>query len=106
MERRTCCDSMTLQKNWKSDGMKDWVLFVIAQLIYNINKNFRRLGASAEARSDDNIFKHAQKTRCVVVTVDGNFVKRLRAEGLDVITFGSADKANIIHNKLKEKFDK
>ena len=58
------------------------------------------LGASKEARSDDNIFKYAQKTKCIVVTVDGDFVERLKAEGLDVITFGAADKANIIDKKL------
>ncbi len=64
-----------------------------------------KLGASTEARADDNIFKHAKKTRCVVVTVDGDFVERLRAEGLVVITLGSAEKANIVDMKLKEKFD-
>ncbi len=64
-----------------------------------------KLGASTEARADDNIFKHAQKTRCVVVTVDGDFVERLRAEGLVVITLGSAEKANIVDMKLKEKFN-
>lgn len=63
----------------------------------------KQLGASTEARSDDNIFKYAQKTKCFVVTVDGAFVERLKAEGLDVITLGSADKANIIDMKLRER---
>ncbi len=88
------------------DVMYEDLVEILIDKGWNTKTVTKELGASAEARSDDNIFKHAQKTRCVVVTVDGNFVKRLRAEGLDVITFGSADKANIIHNKLKEKFDK
>jgi len=62
----------------------------------------KQLSSSTEARADDNIFKYAQKTKCVVVTVDGDFVERLKAEGLDVITLGSADKANIIDEKLRK----
>ncbi len=29
---------MTSQNHWKSNGMEDWILFVIAQLIYLIQK--------------------------------------------------------------------
>jgi len=64
-----------------------------------------KLGASKEERADDNIFKHAQKTRCVLVTVDRGFVQRLRAEGLVVITLDAADKADIVDKKLKEKLE-
>ena len=73
---------------------------------WNATTVTKQLGASKEARADDNIFNYAQKTRCVVVTVDGDFVERLKAEGLDVITFGAADKANIVDKKLREKFEK
>lgn len=72
---------------------------------WNTKTVTRELGASKEARSDDNIFKYAQKTKCVVVTDDDGFVQRLKAAGLDAITFDSADKAKIVDKKLREKFD-
>jgi len=72
---------------------------------WNAKTVTRELGASKEARSDDNIFKYAQKTKCVVVTDDDDFVQRLKAAGLDAITFDSADKAKIVDKKLREKFD-
>ena len=34
MERRIHHNSMTSKNNYKSNGMKSWILFVIAQLIY------------------------------------------------------------------------
>ena len=37
------------------------------------------------------------------VTVDGKFVIRLRAEGIVVITLDTADKADSVVKKLKEK---
>jgi len=46
-----------------------------------------------------------KKTRCILVTVDRGFVERLRAEGLIVITLGSAEKANIVDMKLREKLE-
>ncbi len=64
------------------DVMYEDLVEILIDKGWNTKTVTKELGASAEARSDDNIFKHAQKTRCVVVTVDGNFVKRLRAEGL------------------------
>ncbi len=87
------------------DVMYEDLVEILIDKGWNAKTVTNELGASTEARSDDNIFKYAQKTRCVLVTVDRGFVERLRADGLDVITFGAADKANIIHNKLKEKFD-
>ena len=72
---------------------------------WNTKTVTRELGASKEARSDDNIFKYAQKTKCVVVTDDDDFVQRLKAAGLDAITLDSADKAKIVDKKLREKFD-
>jgi len=87
------------------DVMYEDLVKILRDKGWNAKTVTKELGASTEARSDDSIFKYAQKTRCVIVTIDGDFVERLRAEGLDVITFGSADKANIIHNKLKERFE-
>ena len=72
---------------------------------WNAKTVTRELGVSKEARSDDNIFKYAQKTKCVVVTDDGDFVQRLKAAGLAAISFDAADKANIVDKKLREKFD-
>ena len=86
------------------DVMYEDLVEILIDKGWNAKTVTKELGASTEARADDNIFKHAQKTKCVVVTVDGDFVERLRAEGLVVITLGSADKANIVDMKLREKF--
>jgi len=87
------------------DVMYEDLVGILKDRGWNADTVSNKLGASTEARADDNIFKHAQKTRCVVVTVDGKFVQRLRAEGLVVITLDAVDKANIVDMKLKEKFD-
>ncbi len=87
------------------DVMYEDLVEILIDKGWNAKTVTRELGSSTEARADDNIFKYAQKTKCVVVTVDGDFVERLKAEGLVVITIDAADKANIINNKLKEKFN-
>jgi len=87
------------------DVMYEDLVGILIDKGWNAKTVTKELGASTEARSDDNIFKYAQKTKCVVVTIDGDFVERLKAEGLDVITIGAADKANIVDKKLREKFD-
>jgi len=44
------------------------------------------------------------ETGCVVVTVDGDFVPRLRAKKVVVIVLEKDDKARIINEKLHKKF--
>ena len=87
------------------DVMYEDLVEILIDKGWNAKTVTKQLGASTEARADDNIFKYAQKTKCVVVTIDGDFVQRLRAEGLVVITIDAADKANIVDSKLREKFD-
>jgi len=72
---------------------------------WNAKTVTKELGDSKEARSDDNILKHAQKTKCVVVTDDDGLVQRLKAAGLNAITIETTDRAKIIDKKLREKFD-
>ncbi len=88
------------------DVMYEDLVEILIDKGWNAKTVTKELGASTEARADDNIFKHAQKTKCVVVTVDGKFVQRLRAEGIVVITIDAVDKANIVNIKLKEKLEK
>ncbi len=71
---------------------------------WNVDTVTRKLGASEEARSDDNILRHAIKSGCVVVTVDGDFVSRLRAKKIDVMVIEKEDKARIINEKLHKRF--
>ena len=87
------------------DVMWEDLVDILKDKGWNVTTVTRELGASTEARADDNIFKYAKKTRCVLVTVDRGFVLRLRAEGLVVITIDAADKAKIVHNKLREKLE-
>ena len=87
------------------DVMWEDLVDILKDKGWNAKTVTKELGASEEARADDNIFKYSKKTKCVLVTVDRGFVERLRAEGLVVITIGSAEKANIVDMKLREKFD-
>jgi rRNA-processing protein FCF1 len=87
------------------DVMYEDLLEILIDKGWNAKTVTRELGASTEARADDNIFKYAQKTRCVLVTVDRKFVQRFRAEGLVVITIDAVDKADIVDKKLKEKLE-
>ena len=87
------------------DVMYEDLVEILIDKGWNAKTVTKELGDSPEARADDNIFKYAQKTKCVVVTVDRKFVQRFRAEGIVVITIDAADKANIVDKKLKEKFD-
>lgn len=61
-----------------------------------------KLGSTKEARADKNILNYAQKTKCVVVTVDGPFVSRLRASGITVVSVDAEDKARIVYEKLEK----
>jgi len=88
------------------DVMYEDLVGILIDKGWNAKTVTKELGASKEERSDDNIFKYAKETKCVVVTIDGDFVQRLRAEGLVVITIDAADKANIVDKKLREKLDK
>ena len=87
------------------DVMYEDLVEILIDKGWNAKTVTKQLGASTEARADDNVFKYAQKTKCVVVTVDGKFVQRLRAEGIVVITIDTVDKANVVDMKLREKFD-
>ena len=87
------------------DVMYEDLVEILIDKGWNAKTVTKELGDSKEERSDDNIFKYAQKTKCVVVTVDGKFVQRLRAEGIVVITIDTVDKANVVDMKLREKFD-
>jgi len=71
---------------------------------WNVDTVTRKLGSSTEERSDDNILRHAEETGCVVITVDGDFVPRLRAKNIDVMVIETDDKARIINEKLHKKF--
>lgn len=71
---------------------------------WNVDTVTRKLGSSTEERSDDNIKRHAEKTDCVIVTDDKNFVSRLRVLGIDVITLDKEDKARIFMEKLHKRF--
>jgi len=71
---------------------------------WNADTVTRKLGASPEERSDDNIKRHAEETECVIVTDDKDFVSRLRVLGIDVITLDKEDKARIFMEKLHKKF--
>jgi len=88
------------------DVMYEDLVEILIDKGWNAKTVTKQLGASTEARADDNIFKYAQKTKCVIVTVDRKFVQRFRAEGIVVITIDAADKANIVDKKLREKFEK
>lgn len=88
------------------DVMYEDLVEILIDKGWNAKTVTKELGATTEARADDNIFKYAKKTKCVIVTVDGGFVQRLRAEGLVVITIDAVDKANIIDKKLREKLEK
>jgi len=70
---------------------------------WNAKTVTKELGDSKEARSDDNILKHAQKTKCIVVTDDDGLVQRLKASNLEAITIETTDRAMIIDKKLEEK---
>lgn len=61
-----------------------------------------KLGSTKEARADTNILNHAQKTKCIVVTVDRPFVARLRSAGISVVAVDLEDKAKIVNEKLEK----
>jgi len=71
---------------------------------WNVKTVTKEFGDSPEARSDENIFRYAKENKkCVVVTDDDDLVQRLKAEDLHVITIETADRAQIVHEKLKKK---
>jgi len=71
---------------------------------WNVDTVTRKLGASQEERSDDNIKLHAEETKCLVITDDKDFVSRLRVLGIEVMTLDKEDKARIFMEKLHKQF--
>ncbi|RNJ79447.1 MAG: hypothetical protein EB829_01940 [Nitrosopumilus sp. H8] len=61
------------------------------------------LGSDKEKRSDTNILRYAQDNDAIVVTVDKIFVHRLQAAKVKVVALNVKDKADIIHEKLKQE---
>ena len=53
---------------------------------------------------DTKILLYAEKEGRVIITEDKKFIKRLKGKGMSVFTVEDYEKANIIHEKLKEKF--
>ena len=70
---------------------------------WNVTTVTKKLGPTKEDRADKNILEHANKEKFVVVTDDAAFVERLKGAGIEVFRIDTADKANIIDKKLKEK---
>jgi len=68
---------------------------------WNVSTVTKELGASKEQRSDTNVLNHAVKTKCIVVTTDGDFVQRLESKGIKVVALEAKDKADIFDQKLK-----
>jgi len=69
---------------------------------WNVETVTVKLGSTKESRADENILKHAQKTKCIVVTIDRPFVSRLRAAGVKVVALELEDRAKIINEKLEQ----
>jgi len=80
------------------------ILDILKDEGWNVDTVTKKLGSSKEERADENILRHAVKSGCVVVTVDGDFVPRLRAKKIEVMVVETDDKARIINEKLHEKF--
>ena len=86
------------------DVQMEDLLDILKDAGWNVDTVTRKLGASQEERSDDNILRYAEESGCVVVTVDGDFVSRLRAKNIEVMVVETEDKARIINEKLHKKF--
>jgi len=65
----------------------------------------KKLGVTKENRDDTKILKYADKESRVVITEDKGLVDRLRGKKIGVVTIEAYEKANIIHEKLQEKFE-
>lgn len=59
------------------------------------------LGSSQEDRDDTNILNYAKSNDVAVVTDDKDLVKRLKSDGIPVVTLDLSDKAGMIREKLK-----
>ncbi len=64
----------------------------------------KTLGVTEQNRDDTKILLYAEKEGRVIITEDKKFIIRLRGKGMNVFTVEDYDKANIIHEKLQEKF--
>ena len=65
------------------------------------NWHVRTVSKEIDGSKDDEIVKYAQKSKCVVVTDNDELVRKLLSEGLFVVSIDSADRAEIIHEKLE-----
>lgn len=73
---------------------------------WNITTVTKKLGSTKEDRDDKNILEHAKKEKFVVITDDADFVDRLKGAQVEAFTIDAIDKANIIDEKLKERFNR
>ena len=51
--------------------------------------------------AEEEIFRYAEKTKCVVVTDNDSLVRRLLDAGLFVVSIDAIDRSRIIHEKLE-----
>ncbi len=72
---------------------------------WNVTTVTKKLGPTKEDREDKNILEHAKEEKFVVITDDAEFVERLKGANIVAFTIDVTDKANIIDEKLKVKFD-
>lgn len=72
---------------------KDWDVVTVTE----------ELGPDKEKRSDANILRYAQDNDATVVTFDKKFVQSLQEAKVRVVTLNVKDKADIIHEKLKQE---
>ena len=70
---------------------------------WNADTVTKKLGASPEERSDDNIKRYAEGTECVIVTDDKDFVSRLKALGILALRIEKEDRGRIIKEKLHKQ---
>ncbi len=64
----------------------------------------KTLGVTQQNRDDTKILIYAEAEGRIIITEDKKFIKRLRAKEMNVFTVEDYEKANIIHEKLQEKF--
>jgi len=64
----------------------------------------KTLGVTQQNRDDAKILQYAEKEDRIIITEDKKFIIRLRGKGMSVFTVEDYEKANIIHEKLQEKF--
>lgn len=72
---------------------KNWVVETVSE----------KLGVTKEHRDDTKILQYAEENNRIVITEDKKFIERLEGKGIEVFTIKDYEKANIIHEKLKDK---